>query len=210
MKRTFGWIVVTFPLLFLIAFFIRSYFGNDLLFRGWSVATTIRHPTLPGETAVQVTEGNLGIASNVGTFSIFWGTYTSIYSATDKAPQSLTTFWRMRTEYPAKTYAHFAPGALGFHVVWENHPLGDVISLDEIPSPLLSASYPREFVFPYWAPIALSLLLLAVRLRRAIFTRRQTREGLCRRCGYDLRASKDCCPECGSATTSQIPAVQNP
>ena len=31
-----------------------------------------------------------------------------------------------------------------------------------------------------------------------VILRRQARRGRCRKCGYDLRASKDRCPECGT------------
>jgi hypothetical protein len=44
------------------------------------------------------------------------------------------------------------------------------------------------------AIVALILLTRAVRARRL-----RAREGLCRRCGYDLRASSQRCPECGTA-----------
>jgi hypothetical protein len=60
----------------------------------------------------------------------------------------------------------------------------------------------REWWIPYRLIAALTALLpalwakdhLLLQLRR----RRWTRHGLCERCGYDLRASKDKCPECGT------------
>ena len=50
---------------------------------------------------------------------------------------------------------------------------------------------------PHWPVAALGAVLpvMWVRWRRA--ARRRAAVGLCRRCGYDLRASTDRCPECG-------------
>ena len=55
-------------------------------------------------------------------------------------------------------------------------------------------------VFPYWAPALLFAVIPAARagpIWRARRRRRRGRLGLCTRCGYDLRATPDRCPECG-------------
>jgi hypothetical protein len=69
----------------------------------------------------------------------------------------------------------------------------------------------RGIIVPYWLPVILLAILPARLLRRSIGAyrarrgRRFQREhapgpGLCRRCGYDLRATPDRCPECDELT----------
>lgn len=63
------------------------------------------------------------------------------------------------------------------------------------------ASYwQRSISAPYWAVLAALLLPGIVAFpfwRRASRRRQRVAEGLCVKCGYDLRASLDRCPECG-------------
>jgi hypothetical protein len=54
---------------------------------------------------------------------------------------------------------------------------------------------------PYW--LAIALLTLPALIYLAIWMRRK-KPGLCAVCGYDLRASPDRCPECGTATPVRL------
>ena len=56
----------------------------------------------------------------------------------------------------------------------------------------------RYVVAPYWFLFACtgSFALFCVWARARVF-RRGRRSGVCRRCGYDLRATPERCPECG-------------
>jgi hypothetical protein len=56
----------------------------------------------------------------------------------------------------------------------------------------------RYVVFPLWGVVILSGLPVAVCVRRSLRRRFRLKSGLCLACGYDLRASAGCCPECGT------------
>jgi hypothetical protein len=54
------------------------------------------------------------------------------------------------------------------------------------------------FSCPCWSIVALSCPLPVFVAARAVVARRRGRPGHCRRCGYDLRATPERCPECGT------------
>ena len=53
-------------------------------------------------------------------------------------------------------------------------------------------------VFPHWAMALATTVVPAIWLARARGRRRRRHAGLCTRCGYDMRATPDRCPECGT------------
>ena len=53
-------------------------------------------------------------------------------------------------------------------------------------------------VVPDWSLFIAALLPFAWLLRRWMVARRKAMEGRCRRCGYDLPATPNRCPECGT------------
>ena len=62
----------------------------------------------------------------------------------------------------------------------------------------LTAREYRSLLVPYWLPTVLAAVLPACRAPRLIRNRRRRRQHRCVQCGYDLRATPDRCPECGS------------
>lgn len=63
----------------------------------------------------------------------------------------------------------------------------------------------RSVSFPMLPFVLLLLLPAGLRMNRWHKARVAARIGLCRRCGYDLRASPERCPECGTPIPPVIP-----
>jgi hypothetical protein len=59
----------------------------------------------------------------------------------------------------------------------------------------------RVISIPYWLLVATPLLIGVAAAK--LGSRRRHAAGLCRKCGYDLRATPDRCPECGTIPSSR-------
>jgi hypothetical protein len=65
-----------------------------------------------------------------------------------------------------------------------------------------------EVVIPHWFIVAGFALTPAVWLRSHIRRQRQRQAGHCTVCGYDLRATPERCPECGTAVARTGQSVE--
>ncbi len=62
-----------------------------------------------------------------------------------------------------------------------------------------------QISFPHWAGLIPFVALTPFAIRRWCRIRMRRRRGLCLQCGYDLRASPQRCPECGSPVAMPRP-----
>jgi hypothetical protein len=78
----------------------------------------------------------------------------------------------------------------GFDCVFQRSPLRG--------GPPASAGVYRTIIFPYWSIVGLFLIAPVARIAQMVRRRGRKGQGFCPTCGYDLRATPDRCPECGS------------
>ena len=113
-------------------------------------------------------------------------------------PQNGRLSWRF-TWRDGRLYTYFCPGTVyEFSLDGRRFSFAGVrIASGRAPggtTPVFSASMHQAHV---WAAVVVFAVVAVLRARRVFRDRRRPPPGTCRRCGYDLRATPELCPECG-------------
>jgi hypothetical protein len=77
-----------------------------------------------------------------------------------------------------------------------------LMTSDGRPAPV-HMTYSHSLTVPHWFVLLLAVLPSAFWLGGRARRRRRLRENLCLACGYDLRATPNACPECGTQAKPQ-------
>lgn len=185
-----------------VALWVRGYWRTD----------SISRATLDGESRVRWAAGRIQFTRTQGRHPL------------DETPSG----WSYESADPAVFVAlasrQDAGGVAGFNVAvddsyWEQSD-GEWIG-DSRGTNLLRAGSPSPFVVPQgairvrttyvvvplWMLAAITAPLPVVWMLIALRTRRRRLRHQCRACGYDLRATPDRCPECGTVQEERHPSV---
>jgi len=91
----------------------------------------------------------------------------------------------------------FAVNELYYLVPTRPHWLGFQITADSTHHPGLDSVF-HGVVVPFWLVGLLSIVPALLAVRKPLCERWRRKHGCCVNCGYDLRATPDRCPECGT------------
>jgi hypothetical protein len=134
----------------------------------------------------------LGAATIRGTFGVYWG--RAWIAGTSAPAQTIHQYNSQRVDrvmmLPLRRNARQVAG-FGWY------------SLYNQPTAMGSYSRHSEIQVPGWFVVGILGIPTVLLVRRVVLARRNRRLNLCPCCGYDLRATPDRCPECGTETTAK-------
>lgn len=129
--------------------------------------------------------------------------HLTLNAANKIEPKRVWTLFRL-DHAPAAWHGYAPPELASKTLAWDF--AGFSVRSGTAPFPVIESlpALPVQYVsMPLWPLMVLSLMpaLFALSRRRRIS--RLMAAGRCPHCGYDLRASSDCCSECGNAITAR-------
>jgi hypothetical protein len=160
------------------ALWVRSYFADDCVGYARNAADGLHRRVL----AVEASDGQV------------WLTWWSRdYTATANARDAAT-----RRGLPKAGWFYLRSGPLSGAAA-DNSLLESMGFHFWLREPVTALDTSSEVGAPFWAVALACLAAPVLWFRQARRGHARRRAGLCARCGYDLRASPQRCPECGAA-----------
>jgi len=169
------------------ALWVRSYWGTDYLSR------QTPQPAMNGvishhENQIRWTNGTVRFSD---------GDY-SVYLHLTEPTAAVTTARPARWSWGRLGVGHFGwetpiPKSLYNRLGFFSYPSGLFTSFSD--------SNERVWTIPAWLPVIGLTMPPLFALWRVLRKRRRRREGHCPHCNYDLRATPDRCPECGTVAS---------
>ena len=137
--------------------------------------------------------------------TVAWTPWSGLLLEAFSAPGRVYVRWNTGLQWPPSGVRHFERSVeetdLAFN--WRGYTDWNALGIGyrhQAPSQGLFAtpSEHREVTAPFSHLALLCALAPAAKIGGWVFARRRNRLGRCSACGYDLRATPDRCPECGT------------
>jgi hypothetical protein len=179
-----------------VGLWVRSYWRSDALVR---VIHNADHRLSPGEQFIVRSKGVCSARGHFGALSsniVMEGPGVSLFAdASARYDRNFRPGWRYDGDAPDGhiSSAMMRGSRFGFKIERSRQKQAAPPRLSSI------ASDDRIVMVPCWL-VVLVTGLLPVRFAYKV-ARAHAPPGLCRKCGYDLRATPDRCPECGTIPT---------
>lgn len=164
-----------------VCVWVRSYWRTE----GWWRFPYFVEKNEYRQDRISLRRGRVDVS--LWSFTIDSGFIKMMKSATEAASYDDTSWTRERGDPWRPEREHW----------WEF--LGLYVRLQKnVRSPAIPGTGSQVFVsIPYWLLVAVTAIAPGLWGMQYWRKRRRKRKGMCRNCGYDLRASPDRCPECG-------------
>lgn len=173
---------------------VRSYWRMDTLWTWRATGTaydgTFRNPWVRSNQGVILLSQNMSWFHYVQRTDRELRLHISLPVQYDSRPAAHDEYWELR---PPIGWSRWGFGG-SYNPYFENDPPDAAGEWRRGTS--------RRLIFPHWALALLMFLPALPPIRRALRHRRARARGLCPHCGYDVRATPDRCPECGSKTNA--------